>query len=91
MLYEVITEAAGASATLAGMAMRDTPPEVLRGSAQLLEHGVAAGDLELAGGFDIELLDDAVIEQHREALHAHAHAARAEIQLEPERPGPDLV
>ena len=35
------------------------------------------GDLVLARRLDVERLDDAVVDQHREALAAHAHAACA--------------
>src|SRR5882757_5112996 len=42
-------------------------------SSQLLEQGVAAGNLDLAGRFlDIELLHHAVLDQHGIALRARA-------------------
>src|SRR5688572_19823091 len=56
--------------------------------SELLQHGARVGDLELARRFDVELLDHAVIHQHREALHAVTHAARVEVELEAERLGP---
>jgi hypothetical protein len=40
--------------------------------------GVA--DLELAGAFDVERLDDAVHHQHRIALRTHAHAIGGEVE-----------
>jgi hypothetical protein len=36
----------------------------------------------LPGRLDVERLHHAVVHEHREALAAHAHAARVEIQLE---------
>src|SRR6185312_14071952 len=52
--------------------------------SDLLQHLLAAGDLELAGGLDVERLHHAVVHHHREALAAHAEAARVEVELEPE-------
>ena len=43
-------------------------------AVQLFEHMVGARHLEFAGGFDIELFDDAVVDDHRETLAALAHA-----------------
>src|SRR5688572_32968304 len=56
-----------------------------RSSAELLKHGTGVGNLELAGALDVELLDHAVVDQHREAPHARAHAAGIEVELEAER------
>src|SRR5581483_8597452 len=52
---------------------------------QLLEHRAGVRHLELAGAFDIHLLHDAVVHEHGEAVHARAHAARVEVELEAER------
>src|SRR3546814_3527458 len=41
---------------------------------QLLEHMIGARHLEFAGAFDIELFDDAVVDDHRKTLAALAHA-----------------
>src|SRR5262245_55180083 len=40
----------------------------------LRQHGVGVADLELAGPLDVQRLDDAVVDEHRVALRAHAHA-----------------
>src|SRR5258708_3960204 len=44
-----------------------------RQSAELLEQRLGVGYLELAPGLDVQLLDHAVVEQHRVALRAQAH------------------
>lgn len=51
------------------------------GLADLLEHGIRAAHLELAGTLDVELLHHAVLRQEREALHADAHAAPGQIEF----------
>src|SRR5437764_9445243 len=41
---------------------------------QLPEHRLGVGDREFARLFDVERLDDAVVDQHRIALRANPHA-----------------
>src|SRR4051794_32373033 len=54
---------------------------------QRLQHRIRARHVELTRLLDIELLDHAVLDQHRIALRAHAEAALAQIQLQPNRLG----
>src|SRR5689334_19946493 len=56
-----------------------------RRELQRLQHRIGVGDLELAGGLDIERLDDAVIHQHRITLRARAEPGPARIEFEPDR------
>src|SRR5690606_13681651 len=56
-------------------------------SAQLGQHRLGVGDLELAGRLDGDALDHAVVDQHRVAVGAHAHAARGEVELEAQLAG----
>src|SRR5450432_2478215 len=64
-----------------------------RGNASALQllrlrhQRLGVADLELAGGLDVERLDDAVLDQHRVALRAHAHAARRQVERQPGRLG----
>jgi len=44
-------------------------------------------DLELPGCLHVQLLDDAVVDHHGEALAAMAHAEATGIELQPEGPG----
>src|SRR4029078_9291877 len=44
--------------------------------ARLLHERLGVADLELARRLDVERLDDAVLDEHRIALRANAHAAR---------------
>src|SRR5438552_10712525 len=53
-------------------------------ASQLLEQRVAAGDLELAWLLDVELGHYAVVDQHRIALGAGAHAGASEVEREVE-------
>src|SRR5690606_5728326 len=55
-----------------------------RRSAELRERAFRRADPELAGPLDVELLDDAVVHDHREAFAAHAHAELARVELEAE-------
>src|SRR3546814_17074559 len=43
-------------------------------ASKLFEHMIRARHLELAGRFDVELFDDTVVDAHRIALAAGAHA-----------------
>src|SRR4030095_16277855 len=54
-------------------------------SAELLQHRSCIGDFELPGRLDVERFHDAVVDQHRKTLATRAHAARIEVELEPER------
>src|SRR3954453_1345382 len=54
---------------------------------QTLQHRVGSGYLELACLLDIELLHDAVVDQHRITLRALAEAALGQVELEPDRAG----
>src|SRR5690606_23515941 len=54
-------------------------------ASDALEHRLGARDLELAGRFHVERLDDAVLDQHRVALRTHTHAATGKVELETER------
>src|SRR5882724_3853454 len=55
---------------------------------QLPQQRIAAGNLDLAGGrLEIELLDDAVIHQHRIAVRANAEPIAGGIQLHADRLG----
>src|SRR5450759_1831390 len=49
---------------------------------QLLQHGPGVGDFEFARPLDVQLLDHAVVHEHRNAVHAHAHAARGQVELQ---------
>src|SRR5437870_3498447 len=57
--------------------------------SERLQHRVGVADLELAGLLDVDGLDDAVVDEHRIALGAHAHAACGQVHVEPERLGED--
>src|SRR5262249_38720112 len=59
----------------------------LRTRSDLLQHRIGVADLELAWPLDVDRLHDAVVDQHRIALRAHAHAAGAAVELEAERLG----
>src|SRR6202790_5699892 len=55
---------------------------------QLPQQRIAAGNFDLAGGWlEIELLDDAVIHQHRIAVRANAEPIAGGIQLHADRLG----
>src|SRR6185437_14373613 len=57
-------------------------------SSQLPEQRVAAGDLDLAWcGLEIELLHDAVLDQHRVALGADAEPVGGGVELHADRLG----
>src|ERR1039458_4513780 len=45
---------------------------------QLLQHGLGVGDFEFARTLDVQLLDHAVVHEHGNAVHAHAHARSEE-------------
>src|SRR4029079_11159107 len=51
---------------------------------QLLERGLCRAHAELAGRLDVQLLDDAVLDDHREALAARPHAELARVHLQAE-------
>src|SRR5271155_1259027 len=51
-----------------------------------LQHRLGAGDLELPRLLDVQRLDDAIVDQHRIALRANAHAFLDAVELEPDRP-----
>src|SRR6185369_10181661 len=55
--------------------------------AGLLDQRLRIADLELARRFDVERLDDAVLDEHRIALRADPHAARGQIERQPGRLG----
>src|SRR5437870_11787845 len=57
------------------------------GSAKLREHRFRARHFVFPRRFDVERLDDAVIDQRRKTLTARAHPATFEIEFEPERLG----
>src|SRR6266852_7840484 len=58
------------------------------GLLRLSQQRIAAGDLDLAGRrLEIELLDHAVIDQHRIALGADAEAIAGSIELHADRLG----
>src|ERR1700733_14688173 len=54
--------------------------------SKLTEQMRGGGDLELARRFDVHALRDAILDDDREALAAHAQAKFATIQFKPERP-----
>src|SRR5436190_24060706 len=55
---------------------------------QLSQQRIAAGDLDLAGRrLEIELLDHAVIDQHRIALGADAQPVAGSVELHADRLG----
>src|SRR5271163_687441 len=56
-----------------------------RGSKHL-QHRLGAGDLELPRLLDVQRLDDAIVDQHRIALRANAHAFLDAVEHEPDRP-----
>src|SRR5206468_7223034 len=56
-----------------------------RERSETLEQIVRAGDVEGARLLNVELLDDAVVDQHRETLAAMAHSELGEIGVEAER------
>src|SRR5579883_677469 len=52
--------------------------------SDLRQDMLGAGEIDLAGRlFDVELLDDAVLDQHRIALGAQAEAAGGGVESEP--------
>src|SRR3546814_8105583 len=59
--------------------------EGLFSGSKLFEHVVGARHLELAGRLDVELFDDAVVDDHRIALAAGAHAERLAVHRQPDR------
>src|SRR3546814_19792423 len=59
--------------------------EGLFSGSKLFEHVVGARHLELAGRLDVELFDDAVVDDHRIALAAGAHADRLAVHRQPDR------
>src|SRR5690606_21455751 len=70
------------------------PPLKRRGETanlQLLEHMVGARYLEFAGGLDVELLDDAVVDDHRETLAALAHAEGGAVHRQAHRFGEGAI
>ena len=52
---------------------------------QLLQRAFRGAHAELAGRLDVQVLDDAIFDDHREALAARAHAELARVELESER------
>src|SRR5687768_3953431 len=52
---------------------------------ELAEHVLGAADLEVAGRLDVEFLDDTVVDDHRVALGALAHAEATAVHGQPER------
>ena len=72
---------AAAPPAAAGMAVR------VSASGEAAEHRLGVADLELAGLLDVEGLHHAVVDQHRVALGAHAHAAGRQVHLETQRLG----
>src|SRR5450759_2215870 len=50
-------------------------------SLHLLQHGLGIGDFEFVRSLDVQLLDHAVVHEHRHAGHAHAPAARGQVEL----------
>src|SRR6185312_595596 len=65
---------------------RTADPGFVTGS-ETLDHRLGAGHVELTRLLDIERLHHAVIDQHRIALRAGAHAVTAGVELEPHRLG----
>ena len=59
--------------------------ETAASSLELTEHVLGGGYLELAGLLDVHALGDAVLDDDREALAAHAHAEFARVELESQR------
>src|SRR5580700_2758484 len=53
-------------------------------SGELLQDRLGVADLELRARLDVQLFHHAVLDEHREAPRAHAHAVRREIELEAE-------
>src|ERR1700704_2981764 len=53
----------------------------------LLDQRLGVADLELARRLDVERLDDAVLDQHRVALRADAHAPRGQVERQARRLG----
>src|SRR6185437_6508327 len=51
---------------------------------ECLQHRVGARHFEAAGLLDVERLDDAVVDHHRVALRALAHAVAGAVHLEPD-------
>src|SRR5664279_4749920 len=47
---------------------------------RLLDERLGVADLELARCLDVEHPDDAVLDEHRVALRANAHAARGQVE-----------
>src|SRR5665213_3170678 len=61
-------------------------------TSELPEQRVAAGNLDLAGGrLEVELLDRAVLDQHRVALGADAEAVAGGVELHADRLGEFVV
>ncbi len=52
-------------------------------ASELAEHVFSGAHLELAGRLDVELFDDAVVDDHRETLPALAEAAGGQVKLKP--------
>src|SRR5271163_3531312 len=55
-------------------------------ASKRLQHRLGAGDLELPWLLDVQRLDGAIVDQHRIALCANAHAFLDAVELEPDRP-----
>src|SRR5438552_12721264 len=65
-----------------------TTLDVVTPLLQLSQQDIAAGDLDLAGRrLEIELLDHAVIDQHRIALGADAQPVAGSVELHADRLG----
>src|SRR3546814_12264739 len=54
-------------------------------ASKLFEHMIRARHLELAGRFDVELFDDTVVDDHRIALAAGAHAECLAVHRQADR------
>src|SRR5215212_1890635 len=64
-----------------------TPEVRLRRTSDLCQRMLSAGHVELALRFDVDVLDDAVVDDQREALATRTHAKAGGIQLQTERLG----
>src|SRR5205814_1191142 len=53
--------------------------------SELFERRLRGAHAELAGRFDVELRDDAVLHDHRETLASRSHSELARVELEAER------
>src|SRR5271165_2460735 len=60
---------------------------VLHCASERFQHRLGTGDVEYTRFFDVQRLDDAVIDQHRVALRAHPHAFLHTVELEPDGAG----